>query len=233
MQEIRLSAQIRDSRGTRRGLSALRKDRKIPAVIYGGAKPSVSVVVGEAELLKATKAGGANAILHLKHEKGEDTVILKALQHHVVTHQPIHADFQRISLKQKIEVRVPLHVVGESPGVKNHGGVLEHILREFRVRALPTAIPQRIDVDVSRLELNQGLLVKDISAPAGAEILEAPDHLVVNVIQPKEEVAPAPEAAAAAAEPGKAQAAAKGTPAAPKPGAPAAAPAGEKKKEGK
>lgn len=237
MQKIQLTAQIRDGAGTKKALSSLRGDKMIPAVVYGGDKPSVTVVVGAKDLTQATKTGGANAIITLKTPKGEDTVILKALQRNVVTHQPIHADFQRISLKEKIEVKVPIHVQGEAPGVKLHGGILEHVLREFRVRALPTEIPQHITVDVGALELNHSILVKDIKAPQGVEILDAADHIVVNVVQPTAEEVAAP-AAATAAEPeviakGKEkEGAAEGE--APKADAKgkAAAPAAEKKKEG-
>src|SRR5579859_7429578 len=105
MQEILLNVELRD-KSSKKNLSDYRSKHLIPAVVYGGDKPPLAVVVTEKELVKATKAGGANAILHLKHSKGEDTVIIKQLQHHVVTHQPIHADFQRISLKKKIEVKV-------------------------------------------------------------------------------------------------------------------------------
>jgi large subunit ribosomal protein L25 len=275
MKEIELKVELRQNgKGTKKELSTLRTARMIPAVVYGGDKPPVSVVVSEKDLTKATKSGGANAILHLKHAKGDDTVILKMLQRHAVSLAPIHADFQRISLKEKIEgkvpfrhavslapihadfqrislkekieVKVPIHVVGEAPGVKLHGGILEHVLRELRVRALPTAIPQKIDVDVSALELNMNVLVKDVKVPKDLEVLDASDHIVLNVVQPTAEAAPAtPEGeAAAAAEPeviakGKkeeegAEGAEKGkAAAAPAKGAAPAAAGGEKKKEGK
>ena len=242
MQELQLEATVRESKSNKSQLTALRKDRLIPAVVYGGKKGPLAVIVREKELLKLTKSGGANAIIHLKHAKGEDTVILKELQRHVVTHQPIHADFQRISMTDKIEVKVPLHVIGEPPGVKLHGGVLEHILRELRVRALPGKIPQKIDLDVSALNLNESLFVKDVKAPEGVEFLDAPDHLVVNVVQPTaEEEKPAAEGVAGGvAEPEviakgkKDEEGAEG--AAPAKGAPAAkggAPAKEGAKEGK
>ncbi|MBI4422220.1 MAG: 50S ribosomal protein L25 [Elusimicrobia bacterium] len=200
--ELTLNAQVRESKSRKSELTKLRQDRLIPGVIYGGKKGPVNVVVAERELAKLTKAGGANAIIHLKHAKGEDTVILKALQRNVVTSQPIHADFQRISMTTKIEVRVPLHVVGEAPGVKTGGGILEHVLRELKVRALPGKIPQRVDVDVSRLNLNDKLEVKDLAIPEGVEVLDAADHIVVNVVQPTaEEVAAPAEGAAAGSEP--------------------------------
>ena len=203
MEELLLKADVRAGKSRKSELSALRKDRRIPAVVYGGDKPPMPVIVAEKELLRITKTGGANAIIHLQHPSGEDTVILKFLKRHVVTHQPIHADFQRISLKKKIEVKVPLRVFGEAPGVKLHGGVLEHILREVKVRTLPTQIPHHIDLDVGQLDINQSIWVKDLRVPEGVEILDAPDHIVVNIVQPTEEAAApaAAEGAAAGTEP--------------------------------
>src|SRR6185369_11672649 len=107
-----------------------------------------------------------------------------------------------------IEAKVPLRIVGEAPGVKNDGGLLQHELRELRVRALPTKIPQFIDVDVSALKINDHILVSDLKAGEGVELLDAADHMVVHVTIVKEEVAATPatpaagaEGAAAAAEP--------------------------------
>ncbi len=200
--ELNLEAKVRESKSKKSELTQLRMDRMIPGVVYGGKKGPINVVVNEKELVKLTKTGGANAIIHLKTTKGDDTVILKELQRNVVTNQPIHADFQRISMTTKIEVKVPLHVVGEAPGVKTGGGILEHVLREFKVRALPAAIPQKIDLDVSKLELNMTIHVKDVPVPEGLEILDAPDHIVVNVVQPTAEEVVAPVAGAEGAVPG-------------------------------
>ncbi|MBI5200653.1 MAG: 50S ribosomal protein L25 [Elusimicrobia bacterium] len=203
--ELNLEATVREGKGRKGDLTKLRVDRMIPGVVYGGKKDPVKVVVNEKELMKLTKTGGANAIIHLKTGKGDDTVILKELQRHVVTNQPIHADFQRISMTTKIEVKVPLHVVGEAPGVKTGGGILEHVLREFKIKALPAKIPQKIDIDVSNLQLNMSIHVKDVVIPEGVEVLDAADHIVVNVVQPtvEEVVAPAPgtEGAAPGTEP--------------------------------
>ncbi|MBI4349386.1 MAG: 50S ribosomal protein L25 [Elusimicrobia bacterium] len=235
--ELNLEAKVRDSKSKKAELTKLRKDRMIPGVVYGGKKSPVNVVVNEKELTKLVKAGGANAIIHLKTAKGDDTVILKELQRHVVNNQPIHADFQRISMTAKIEVKVPLHVVGEAPGVKTGGGILEHVLREFKVRALPAKIPQKIDLDVSNLQLNQSIHVKDVAIPEGVEVLDALDHIVVNIVQPtaEEVVAPAPgaEGAAAGTEPeviAKGKKEEEGAEGEKKEGAKAAAPAKEEKK---
>jgi len=196
MEEITLTVEKREGRGGKKRLSELRGQSKIPAVVYGAGKPTLQVALSERELMAARSKGGGNAILRLKIGSATETVILKELQWHPVTDRPIHADFQRISLTEKIEARVPLHIVGEAPGVKLTGGLLQHELRALQVRALPADIPQAIDVDVSHLEINQQVLVKDLRAGPGLEVLEDPEHIVVHVTAAKLEVeAPAPAAA--------------------------------------
>lgn len=206
MEKLELTVETRESKGTKKELSDLRAASRIPGVIYGGGKPPLRVALPERDLMAARKAGGVNAILHLKLGKSTETVILKDLQRHPVTDRPVHADFQRISLTEKIEAKVPLQIVGEAPGVKLTGGVLQHELRVLSVKALPARIPPRIDVDVSHLEINQHILIKDLKIDPELEILDDPQHIVVHVTQVKEEVAapaaePAVEAAGAPAEP--------------------------------
>lgn len=199
MEEIKLTVEKRDGAGSKKALSSMRGESKIPAVIYGGEGKAVEITVGEKELLAARKKGGVNAILHLKLGSADETVIVKALQRHPVTDRPVHADFQRISLTKKIDAKVPLQIVGVSTGVKDHGGTMVHDLRELRIRALPTKIPQFISVDVSALNIGQQLTVKDLQIPADVEVLDAAEHMVVSVTVSKEEVAaPAPAAAAVA-----------------------------------
>jgi large subunit ribosomal protein L25 len=204
MEELKLVVEKRKGSGTKKELTAIRASSRIPGVIYGGEKPTVEVSLSEKELMDARRKGGANAILHLEVAGTTETVIVKELQRHPVSSRLVHADFQRISLTKKIEARVPLRVVGEAPGVKQNGGVMQHELREIRVRALPTKIPQAIDVDVSMLEIGMHIEVKDLKVPAEVEVLDAPEHLVLNVTVAKEEVAAAPAAAAAATPEGAA-----------------------------
>lgn len=206
--EITLNVEVRAAKGSKKELSTMRAGARIPAVVYGGEKSPVNIALSEKELMAARKKGGVNAILHLKHEKGTETVVVKELQRHPVTDRPVHADFQRISLTTKIEAKVPLNIVGEAVGVKVGGGMLTHELRELRIKALPTAIPQHIDVDITALELHQVFAVKDLKLAAGIDVLDAADHVIVRVAVAKEiEVAapvaavPGAEGAAAAAEP--------------------------------
>jgi large subunit ribosomal protein L25 len=200
MEEIKLTVEKRDGAGSKKALSTMRGESKIPAVIYGGEGKPVEIAVNEKELMAARKKGGANAILHLALGGKDETVIVKALQRHPVTDRPVHADFQRISLTKKIDAKVPLQIVGIAPGVKDNGGTLVHDLRELRVRALPTKIPQSISVDVSSLQINQHVSVKDLQIPADVEVLDSAEHMVVSVTLEKEEVAAAPAAAVPGAE---------------------------------
>lgn len=230
MEQISVSARLREKTGGKGFLSGMRREGGIPAVIYGLNKPPVSVVVVEKEMLGIIKKG-ANAVLKLKYSDKEDNVIIKEVQRHVVTDKPIHIDFHRISLTEKIEVKVHIKVVGEAFGVKTEGGVLEHNMREFNVLCLPTDIPKEIEVDVTSLKLNENLRVKDIKA-GKAEIMDDPNQIVVSVFMPKEEVVETPVAGtvagAEAAEPelvgGKGKKEEEGAEGEAKPGAKPAAP---------
>lgn len=244
--EITLNVEVRAQKGTKKQLSGMRAESRIPAVVYGGEAGPLNISLGERDLMDGRKKGGSNAIFHLKHGKGQETVIVKELQRHPVTDRPVHADFQRISLTKKIDARVPLVVVGEAPGVKDFGGMLAYDLRELRIKALPTAIPQHIDVDVSTLGLHQALHVSDLKLPEGVEVIDDAKAPVVHVTIAKVEVVETPaaatpaEGAAAAAEPessstkGKKDEEGKLVKEAAKPGAPAADAKKEPaKKEGK
>jgi large subunit ribosomal protein L25 len=201
MQTIELGADKREivTKGT---LRTLRVGGKIPAVVYGGKKEPANLIIEGKKLIQVLKGHGMNVLVNLKVGAGAEVVLLKDLQRDVLTHEIIHVDFQRISMTEKLDVNVPIHIKGEAPGVKVGGGIMEHILRDLRVRCLPADIPDGIDLDVSALQLNQGLKVKDIAAPQGVEILNEGDALVVNIVAPAaEEVATPATAAAGPAEP--------------------------------
>jgi len=204
METVELKGEKRELK-TKGELRQLRLAGRLPAVIYGGRKDSYPLTVNAKEFAALLKEHGSNVLVNLLVGSDKETVLMKEGQRDVLTRQFIHLDFQRISLKDKIEVNVPLRVVGEAPGVKQSGGILEHILRDLRVRCLPADIPHAIDVDVSALQLNQGLRVKDLKLSEGVEALMEAEHLVVNIVAPMKEEVVAPVAAAAvpgaAAEP--------------------------------
>lgn len=247
MQNVTVEAQTRE-RLTNGKLKAARKEGWIPAILYGaelkgpgkkGAPQSVLLNVPEKPFLKMVGHNKrSNAIVQLKWGSETANVVIKEIQTDVISQKLLHIDFQKISMTEKLEVLIPIHIVGEAPGVKLHGGILEVITREIRVRSLPKDIPGVINVDISGVDIGKGLSVKDIPALPGVEVLSDPHQLLVTVVAPTElEEAPAAEAAVGTAEPeviakGKKPEegeAAAGTAAAPKAGAAAPAPAAKDK----
>ncbi|HAH33050.1 MAG TPA: 50S ribosomal protein L25 [Elusimicrobia bacterium] len=201
MEQIIVEAQLRDKIGGKKGLSLLRQGGSIPAVIYGTGKPAVHVTVGEKEILTVLKKG-ANSVVKLKYSDNSDTVILKEVQKHVVTGKLLHIDFQRISMTDKIKVKVRVKLVGDAYGVKVESGIVEHNMRELNVLCLPTDIPKEIEINITELHLGGVIRVKDVKSDK-AEIIEDAEHIVVSVTAPKEEKVETPLAAAgaSAAEP--------------------------------
>ena len=197
MKEVVLETQLREI-GTKNVLNRNRQNGLIPSIVYGKKESSVPLWVKEKELLKALHTEhGMNVLIKLKIGDQAKTVLIKEIQRNVISEKPIHVDFNVISLKEKTEVSVRLHTVGEAPGVKSGDGVLEHILREIRVRCLPTNIPNSIEVDISNLNTGQSITVKDLPKIEDVEILSDPDAIILHVTAPTkvEEVAVAAEAA--------------------------------------
>jgi len=200
MKEAILEVVNRDA-GSKSVLSNFRKSGKIPAVFYGKNVKTSSITVDSKSLLAILAEGGANVIINLNFKDGKKPAIVKNIQRDILTQEPIHIDFQLISLKDKVEVKVPIYIEGIADGVKNFGGLMEFIEREVEVSCLPTNIPQRIKVDVSALGIGQGITVADLPKIEGVEYKQAPNTLIVHVVTIKvEEEKPAEPAAAAGTE---------------------------------
>lgn len=202
MQTIQLESKKREVASHGR-LNLLRRSGELPCVVYGGSKSTEAISVNGKLMFQILKEHGTNVIVNLMVNGKPDTALVKDVQRDPISHKIVHVDFQRISMKEKIEVSVPIHVKGEAPGVKLSGGILEHILRELRIRCLPMDIPTALDVDVSSLQITQSIKVKDMQLPSGLEVLTDKEQIVVNIVSPTvlEETTPA----AAAAVPGAAE----------------------------
>ncbi len=201
MEKVTISAASREGIGVKGALSKIRAEKKIPAVVYGGHKEPVSVTVSVKDLEKIVKAG-KNTLVEMDLNGAKELALVKEIQYHAVTDNPIHADFQRVSMKDKMNVVVPLKLEGTPADVANYGAIIEHILREIEVRALVSAIPHEIVLDITPMTINKGLLAGDIKLPEGVELVTDAEAPVVHLAIPKEEAAPAPAAAdAAAAQP--------------------------------
>ena len=211
MEKIVLKATTREDLG-KSASKHLRKDGKVPGVIYKGGKIGVNIAVDNNALWHALHTeAGENAIITMDISGGEKaskkTVIVKELQTHPLSEEFIHVDFHEISLKEKLKVKVPLTVKGEAIGVKEEDGLLGQLVWELEVECLPTEIPEHIDVHVDDLKIGDAIYIKDLKAPGDVKLLGDPEQMVVTVNPPKaeeevvEEVAAEGEEGAEAAEP--------------------------------
>ena len=148
MEKVTIEANLRDGIGVKGALSQIRADKKVPAVIYGGHKEPASITVAVKDLEKIMKAG-KNTLVEMTLNGAKELALVKEVQFHAVTDKPIHADFQRVSMKDKMDVVVPLKLEGTPADVAQYGAIIEHILREIEVRALVSAIPHEIVLDIT------------------------------------------------------------------------------------
>jgi large subunit ribosomal protein L25 len=177
---------------------------KIPAVVYGAGKPTVSVAVDRRALSDLFREGaGENTIFLLKLEGTDQSrhAMIKELQRDPATRKAQHVDFVRVLMDTKIRVKVTLEAVGLAVGVKTEGGILEIITREVEIECLPGAIPEKIPVDVSELKIGDLVRLSDVKAVEGVTFVDPPDRVLLHVTHPTAEKAPEVAAAEAAAEP--------------------------------
>lgn len=195
MEKIKITAQAREKAGVRGELSKIRAQKMIPAVIYGAGQEPVAITFSQKDLATIQKAG-SNTLVEIDLGKKKEPAIIKEVQYHVVTDLPIHVDFQRVSMNKAIETLVPVVLVGESAAVKANGGIVDHAVREVRVKCLPADIPHHIEADITELSLEKHICVSDLKAPKGVEFVDEPERMIVHVIIPRDEAVAAPAAAA-------------------------------------
>jgi large subunit ribosomal protein L25 len=192
MEKVILNVETREGSG-KRIAKDLRNKKLIPAVVYKGGKDALKLQLVAADLVKVlhTKAG-ENVIVTLKIAGGDSkakdkTVVIKEIQREPIKSQILHVDFNEISLTETLKVNVPLAAHGEPEG-KKEGGSLEHVMWELQVECLPTDIPEKIEVDVSKLKIGEAIYVKNITAPEGVKVLTDPELIAMIVKPPKVEV---------------------------------------------
>jgi large subunit ribosomal protein L25 len=192
--EFKIQAKQRNGRGKNDARRA-RREGLVPVTVYGGGAETIAAVAPLSELAAILRSeAGRNTIFTIEVEGvGVSEVMFHDRQIDPVRGRLIHADLTRLVKGQKIEVTVPLHLVGEPFGVKEKQGVLEQIFREIEIRCEPRDIPDSIDVDVTNLDVHDVLHVSDIQVPANVEILEDAETVIATIgIVREEEVAPAP-----------------------------------------
>lgn len=187
MEIIMIKADVREKIGSKEA-QRLRKSNLVPAVLYGGKDKNQLLSIPKKEAWKLL--GHGTRLIDLAFSNKTERVLVKDLKYNTVDEAIIHIDFARVAMDELLSISVAIILKGTPKGAKE-GGVLEHNLRNLNVKCLPAAIPEKIELDISGLEVGDILRVKDLKLPEGVTTTVALDIAVAGVHMPKvEEVAP-------------------------------------------
>lgn len=180
---------VKRDKGGKNETGRLRREGKVPMVVYGGGGEAVAIAAELSEVAAILRTEtGPNTVFSLDIDGvGASDVIFQDRQIDPLKGRLMHADLRRLTKGEKIEVTVPIHLVGEPEGVKSDGGVLDQSLREVKVLCEPVNIPDFIEIDVSHLKAGEAVHVSDIKADKNLELHEAPETLVAAVVIVREE----------------------------------------------
>ncbi|MGC2447287.1 MAG: 50S ribosomal protein L25 [Candidatus Sulfotelmatobacter sp.] len=194
-----LEAQTREP-GSKNQAKRVRRDGKIPAVVYGAGKDSQPITVDPRVVTRILNSEtGHNTIFDLALDGENTKAMIVDWQYEPIKGRLLHIDLKRIALDKVLRVSVPIELTGEATGVKQEGGILEQMLREVEIECLPADIPSHIDVDVSDLTFGKVLRVSNLPHSDKIKFLTDENQPVAHVTSVKEEVVATPEAAAAEA----------------------------------
>lgn len=185
-----LQAQVRPEKG-KTAANRIRKKGYITVNLYGKDVENLDLIIPTGEFEKRFGKDITPATI-IELQVGQDagggtrTVILKDWQKDEFKQQFLHVDFQQISLREKIKLEVPVHLVGEAVGTR-HGGIVQHSLRSLEIEALPTNVPEQIEVDISNLEVGEQIMVGGLTLQTGVSYLNNLEELVVSIVLPTTE----------------------------------------------
>ena len=177
-----------------RKLKALRREGVVPANVYGKMTPSTSVQVDLKNFLKVFEEAGETGLVTLKIGSDSRPVLIHNVQRNPVTGNPVHVDFLQVDLKEKVTVMVPLEFTGEAQAEKEEVGIVVRQLNEIEVEALPTELPESIEVDLSGLaQIDDAIKVSDLKVDTSkVEVLTDSEQIVAAVAEPAKEEEPLP-----------------------------------------
>ena len=187
-----LAAEPREISGKR--VAALRREGKLPAVVFGNGLDSTSVSVDAHDFELLRRKVGPNALVDLSvgGEKAQP-VLVHGVQVHPVTRRPLHADFFLVRMTEELTVDVPLVPIGESPAVADDGGTLLHMIESVKIKALPDHLPQSIEYSIESLvDFEAAIHVRDLDIPSDATLLTDADEVVAKVQAPRVEIEEVP-----------------------------------------
>lgn len=183
MAELKINAELRQDSG-KGAARRVRAAGKVPAVVYGRGMEPLSITVDRREFIGALHSdAGMNILLSLQVDGDSILALTKDLQTDPVRGSVLHADFIKIDRTQEVEVDVPVHLIGDAPGVKE-GGILEQPLSQVHVRSLATEVPDHVDADISALTIGDSLRVSELAEGREFHILNDPNAVVVSIAAP-------------------------------------------------
>lgn len=197
MPEIVVAAERRTESGKNVN-RRLRAQDLIPGVVYGAAKETVAVSVSPKAITAILRsASGENTLFDIEMDGSRRKVILKEFQVEPIKGGLLHADFYEVALDKKLTLKVHVELSGVPSGVKVEGGILDFVTRELEIECLPADIPEKIEVDVSHLELGKLVRVGELKLADNLTVLTEPGVVIAHVVAPRAEEAPAAVAAEA------------------------------------
>lgn len=201
MANVNLTAATRREHG-KGAARALRRQGKVPGVIYGHNREPASVVVDAPALAKMLAGATSSTVVELTlDDQAPVRALLREVQRDPVRHTDVlHVDFYEIRADETVTVSLPIHLTGTPDGVRNFGGVLDHVRHSVEVEILPGDLVDHVELDVTNLGIGQSLFVRDIQLPK-AEILDDPDLPVCSVVAPRVEAEAAGTAETPSGEP--------------------------------
>lgn len=205
----RISMQAQSREGTGKGTArALRREKRIPAVIYGNNQAPVTITLDEKEItMEYHKAHLFTTLVDIDVDGKKELVLARDVQTHVVTDNLLHVDFLRVSAKTKIAVMVPVHFINEKDSAMSAGAILNTVRHEIELNCRATEIPESIDVDLTGKEFGDSVNLSDANLPDGVTpVINDRDFTIATLVEPKaapvEEETDAPEASEVPAENG-------------------------------
>jgi large subunit ribosomal protein L25 len=183
--------------GSKRQARRLRRDGKIPGVLYGPKTSPVPLELNKKEFSNRVAGLEGSHLVRLKSGStalADKVALVKEMQYHPITGEVIHTDLYEVDLTARIQVRVPLHFVGKAAGVVR-GGILQPIVREIEVECLPMDIPEFFNVEVSVLDIGDSIHIEELPMPEGVTVVSESNLALVAVVPPTVEEAPTPTAA--------------------------------------
>ena len=197
METLDIEVKAREA-GSKHQARRLRREGKIPAVLYGPKVESLALELNRKDFSNRVAGLEGSHLVRLKSAStalADKVALVKEMQYHPITGDVIHADFYEVDLTVRIEVSVPLRFIGKGAGVVR-GGILQPIVREIQVECLPLDIPQFFNVDVSGLDIGDSVHIEDLSMPEGVTAIYDSNFALVTVATPTVEEEPTAAAAA-------------------------------------